>query len=376
MSLRGNVVDRCDGEGLSLVPGPSRMTPAVLAAYGAPRGSPDIEDAFWDDYLALEKTLQGFLGTQNALAMQSGEAMLALWGAMKSVIQPGDSVVCAANGLFGEGFASMAEKLQADVHVVKGDWREPMDVDALIAAIKDKNPKLVTMVHCETPSGLLNPLEGVGQAVHEHTTDGLFLVDFVSSAIGAPLNIDALQIDLGLLGPHKALSGPPSIAITSVSDRAWRRINEVQYIGYDALQPFFQVEQQTPRLFPYTHNWHAVGATIAACDAVVACGGIEANIARHEEVAQFCRAQAAELGLKLYCNEKAASPTVTALEVPSYTTWPELKEQLRAHKLFLGGSYGPLNGKVFRVGHMGSQADKPLVAEAMKVLGQVLKKLR
>lgn len=361
---------------LSLVPGPTRMLPNVLAAHGAHYGSPDTEDAFWSDYLALEATLQAFLRTQQSVVIQSGEGMLGLWGALKSTLQPGDVVVSAANGLFGAGFADMAKRLGADVHVIEGDWTRAMDVDALIAEIKRWNPKLVTMVHCETPSGVLNALEGVGDAVDAYTTDGLFLVDFVSSAIGAPLAVDALKIDLGLLAPQKALSGPASLAITTVSDKAWKRIDQCAYVGYDALEPFHNVAAKTPRLFPYTHNWHAVRATMAACENIEREGGVDASIARHRDVSAFCRAEAQKLGLKLYGSEEAAAPTVTALVIPDWCDWTELQQELRQHKVFVGGSYGPLYGKVMRLGHMGSQADKELVSKALGVLAQVLKELQ
>jgi aspartate aminotransferase-like enzyme len=363
---------------LELVPGPSQMLPNVLEALGQACGSSDLDPSFWDDYLALERDLQQLLHAEScSVAVQSGEAMLALWGALKSTIQPGDVVVCAANGLFGEGFADMAKTLGADVRVVKGDWRKSIDVETLCAEIRRSDPKLVTAVHCETPSGLLNNLEGVGETVANHTTDGLFLVDFVSSAGGAPLNVDAWKIDLGLLGPHKAFSGPPALAFTTVSEKAWKRINEVKYVGYDALQPFYRAALQEPRLLPYTHNWQAIRAALVACDNVKKEGGIEAAVRRHAEVSAFARREVQEtLGLKLYGEESAASPTVTAIELPESCDWVKLEKELRAQKLLVGGSYGPLKGKVLRLGHMGSQADKKVVAEAIKILGAALQKLQ
>ncbi|KAG7393314.1 hypothetical protein PHYBOEH_006123 [Phytophthora boehmeriae] len=361
-----------------LVPGPTQMLPNVLAAMASPCGSPDLDPAFWDDYLALEKELQDLLHAhQCSVTIQSGEAMVSMWGALKSTIRAGDVVVCAANGLFGEGFAEMAKALKADVRVVNGDWRKALDVDKLCAEIRRSDPKLVTAVHCETPSGVLNALEGIGEIVAKHTTDGLFLVDFVSSACGAPLDVDALQIDLGLLGAQKALSGPSALGFTTVSDKAWKRINEVQYCGYDALQPFHNVALKEPRLLPYTHNWHAVRATLVALENIKREGGVEASIRRHEEVSAFARRQVQDkLGLKLYGDESAASPTVTAIELPAGCDWAELQKELRAHKLLVGGSYGPLQGKVLRLGHMGSQANKEVVAKAIDVLGAVLDKMK
>ncbi|GMG14619.1 unnamed protein product [Phytophthora fragariaefolia] len=363
---------------LELVPGPSQMLPNVLSALGAACGSSDLAPAFWDDYLALERSLQQILHAEScSVAIQSGEAMLALWGALKSTLRAGDVVVCAANGLFGAGFADMARALGADVRVVECDWRKFVDVDALSAEICRSDPKLVTAVHCETPSGILNDLQGVGETVANHTTDGLFLVDFVSSAGGAPLDVDAWKIDLGLLGPHKALSGPPALAFTTVSEKAWKRVNDVKYVGYDALQPFYRAALQEPRLLPYTHNWQAIRAALVACENIKQEGGIEAVIRRHEEVSAFARREVQEkLGLKLYGDESAASPTVTAFELPDGCDWATLQVELRAHNLLVGGSYGPLAGKVLRLGHMGSQANREVVAKAIEIIGSALEKLK
>ncbi|CAH0480041.1 unnamed protein product [Peronospora belbahrii] len=363
---------------LDLIPGPTRMLPNVLQALGSSCGSSDIDASFWDDYLALECHLQSILHAKScSIVIQSGEAMLALWGALKSTIKPGDVVVCASNGIYGDGFADMAKALGANVTVVKSDWRKTVDVDALCAEIRRCNPKLVTAVHCETPSGVLNNLNGVGDAVATYTTDGLFLVDFVSSAGGALLNVDAWKIDLGLFGPQKALSGPPALACTTVSEKAWKRINDVQYVGYDALQPFYRVALQEPRLLPYTHNWQAIRATLVACENIKQEGGIDAVLCRHAEVSAFARREVQEtLKLKLYGDESAASPTVTAFELPEGIEWNALQGELCAQKLHVGGSYGPLKDRVLRLGHMGTQANKEVVAKAIEIIRAALEKLR
>jgi aspartate aminotransferase-like enzyme len=372
MAMTSSSSDAC-----GLIPGPSAMPDNVRAAYSASLGSPDTDPAFWDDYLALERALQSLLRTTNSIAIQSGEGMVALWGALRSTIRAGDTVVCAVNGVFGDGFAFMARGMGANVVVVESDWRHPVNVEQLSAAIKTHDPKLVTIVHCETPSGMLNSLEGIGAAVSAHTTDGLLLVDFVSSACGAPLDVDALQIDLGLLAPQKVLSGPAALGMTSISDKAWKRINAIGYVGYDALQPFYRVAETEPRLMPYTHNWHAVRATLQACRNILDHGGLEQSWSRHAEVAQFCRDLVRnELKLSLYIeNDAVAATTVTAVELPASVSWAALNRELCANSVFVGGSYGPLYGKVFRLGHMGTQADKALVARAVAAIGTAIEKL-
>ncbi|KAF1788142.1 Pyridoxal phosphate-dependent transferase [Phytophthora cactorum] len=286
---------------LELVPGPSQMLPNVLEALGTACGSSDLDPAFWDDYLALERTLQEFLHAKScSVAIQSGEAMLALWGALKSTLKPGDVV----------GFADMAKALGADVRLVKCDWRKTIDVQAL----NDES-------RCAQQPGRS------GETVANETTDGLFLVDFVSSAGGAPLNVDAWKIRLGSAGTSQGALGPPALAFTTVSEKAWKRINDVNLVAFD------NIKQE---------------------------GGIDAAIRRHAEVSAFARREVQEtLGLKLYGEESAASPTVTAIELPEGCDWDALQEELHAQKLLVGGSYGPLKGK----------ANKKVVAKAIKVMG-------
>src|SRR5690606_24863679 len=114
-----------------------------------------------------------------------GEGMLALWGAMKSVIRPGDKVLAVATGLFGYGFGDMARDLGAEVEVVGFGYDEVADPNRVRDVAREFRPKLVTAVHCETPSGTLNPLKEIGEICRE--IDALYYVDFVASAGGAPV---------------------------------------------------------------------------------------------------------------------------------------------------------------------------------------------
>ncbi|KDO29366.1 hypothetical protein SPRG_05902 [Saprolegnia parasitica CBS 223.65] len=290
---------------LRMIPGPTSMSHAVRQAYAEEVGSPDVEvDEFFADYFALEASFKKLLGfSAGSIVLGSGEGMACLWGALNSVLLPGDTVLCVVNGIFGEGFAAMARDMQANVVTVECDWTTGIDTAKVIAAIQAVNPRLVTLVHCETPSGIVNPLHGIGHAIRAHTTDGLFLVDFVSSAFGVALSVDDEAIDLGLFAPQKVLSGPAALACTTVSDKAWARIRAKKYQGYDALLPFDGLSPAAPLLLPYTHNWPAIRATIAACHAIEA-EGPSAVIERHARVAQLCREEAKRMGLELYCTDE------------------------------------------------------------------------
>ena len=354
----------------NFVPGPTAVNPSILQAFTEDFASSDLEDEFWDDYQGLQNELQTILGTSDEIIIMSGEGMVVLWGAMKSVIKPGDKVISVVNGIYGDGFAQMATGLGAQVTTVDFPWNEAVDNAKVIEAIKNEKPRLVTMVHCETPTGCLNSLSGIGDATRN--CGGLFLVDFVSSAGGTKLSVSEEKIDLGLLGSQKVLGVPPALAFAGVSDRAWKVVSEVNYSGYDAFLPFKGMARG--KLLPYTHNWHAIVATRRACQDLMN-EGMAAVVKRHEKARDFCIAYGKKIGLNLF-NGICPSPTVTAFYVPEGISWESFNKTLREKEVIVGGCYGSLAGKVFRVGHMGKQASVDLLQEAMNIVEETISALR
>jgi aspartate aminotransferase-like enzyme len=353
---------------IPLVPGPVSIPEAVRAAYTVDYGSADLESEFFALYAECEQELQTVLGTTNDVTIHSGEGMIALWGALKSVLLPGDRVLAVSTGLFGGGIGEMARGLGAEVEILDFGLNDVADHDQVRAAARRVRPKLITAVHCETPSGTLNPLGELGAIARE--VDALFYVDFVASGGGVAVDADACHIDLGLLGSQKVLSLMPDLSMVTVSPRAWDAVDAVAYTGYDALKPWRTAVAD--RYFPYTHNWHAMAGLRVALDLLLS-EGLEHVYARHEEVAAYCRARLTAMGLALFpAREEICSPTVTAVHVPDGWTWADLDGALRARGMAVGGNYGPLAGTVFRIGHMGAQADMDLARRGMDVLEDVL----
>jgi aspartate aminotransferase-like enzyme len=353
---------------IPLVPGPVSVPEPVRAAYLVDYGSADLEEEFFELYAECEQGLQAMLGTVHDVTIHTGEGMLALWGALKSVLRPGDRVLAVATGLFGYGIGEMARQLGAEVEFVGFEHDQALDPAPVREAARRFRPQLVTAVHCETPSGVLNPLSEVGSICRE--VDALYYVDFVASAGGTPVDADACHIDLGLLGSQKVLSLPADLAMVSVSPRAWEIVDAVNYAGYDALKPWRTAWHD--RYLPYTHNWHAMAALRVALQ-LLQQEGFDRVYARHAEAAACCRRRLAAMGIRLFpAAEANASPTVTAAYVPDGWSWEALDAGLRREGMAVGGNYGSLAGKVFRIGHMGSQARVELVEAGMDILAQLL----
>lgn len=355
---------------IPMIPGPVRVPAEVLQAMMVDFGSADLEQDFLELYNRTESNLQRIYGTKNQIAIMTGEGMLALWAGLKSVLVPGDRVLVVATGVFGYGIGDMARAVGADVKTIGLGYDATLDdLSEIEEAIKSFRPKLITAVHCETPSGTLNPLAGLGKLKQNYAVP-LFYVDAVASAGGTPVLTDEWAIDLCLGASQKALSAPPMTAFLAISPRAWEVAEEVGYAGYDALLPFHEAQRNF--YFPYTPDWHGLAALHAATELLLE-EGLEQAFARHLQAAELCRSRIIKMGLRLFPAPGAvSSPTVTAVYVPDGVTWQDFDRRLRAKGLAVGGSYGPLAGKVFRIGHMGSQADLNLVNQALDVIEIVL----
>lgn len=352
-----------------MVPGPVSVSREVLEAGMVDYGSADLEKDYLELYKATEKSLRKIMQTRHRVVIQTGEGMLALWGALKSCLLPGDRVLALSTGLFGYGIGTMAESIGCEVKTLGFGFDETLsDFELIERAIREFNPKMITMVQNETPSGTMNPVAEIG-ALKEKYGVPLLYVDAVSGIGGSVVKTDEWHIDLCLGASQKCIAAPASMAFLAVSDKAWEIIDEVGYVGYDALLPFRTAVKEA--YFPYTPYWQGTAQLHKACGMILD-EGLNKAILRHKKVAEYCRKRVTGMGLKLYPAAGAVpSPTVTALYVPERLSWKQLDSRLREKGLVVGGNYGCLAGEVFRIGHMGTQADMELVTRAMDILEEV-----
>ncbi|HIU17661.1 MAG TPA: alanine--glyoxylate aminotransferase family protein [Candidatus Avidesulfovibrio excrementigallinarum] len=356
---------------IPMVPGPVSLHPDVIDALNHDYGSGLIEPDYMALYEATTRNLAALMNTRSDVVLMTGEGMLALWGALKSCLKPGDGVVCVGTGVFGDGTADMARSFGCRVESVSLPYDRTIcddDLNVIADAIRKIRPVMITAVHCETPSGTLNPLKALGQLKQDLGVP-LFYVDAVASLGGTPVYADDWHVDLLLGGAQKCLSAPPSMCMVGVSDAAWERVDAVQYQGYDALGQFRHIRTEGA---PYTPYWHGLAALHVATQALFR-EGLDNVFARHERVAARCRAGLAELGVKLWTAPQAVnSPTVTAARIPEGLTEEVWQARLRAQGLICCGSYGPMKGKVFRLGHMGVQAQDYLMGQALRAVAAAL----
>src|SRR5206468_8867527 len=203
----------------TLSAGPTMAWPRVLAAQGA-QITYHYDPAFLEACRRTERKLAEIFLTKNDVLLMQGEAVLGLEAAARSLVQPGTPVLNLVSGVFGKGMGYWLRDFGAELHELEVAYNDALD-PVEVARYLDKHPEieLVAVVHSETPSGTLNPVEDIGPIAKEH--GALTLVDCVSSLGGIPIWPDEWKLDVCVAGPQKCLAGPPGMSLMSVSADAW-----------------------------------------------------------------------------------------------------------------------------------------------------------
>ena len=357
---------------IPMVPGPVSVHPDILSVMSKDYGAGQLDNRFLLLYRDTENLLKKINEFSGDFIIMTGEGMVALWGALRSTIKPNDKVYSIVTGVFGDGIGDMAEASGAEVKKYSIPFNKTIshiDFEKIEKEIKIFNPKLITLVHCETPSGTLNPIKEIGE-IKKRLNIPLLYVDAVSSMGGVPIKGDQYHIDLLLGGTQKCFSCPPSIGLIGVSAKAWDIILEVNYDGYDSLKAFKNIYQVGRP--PYTPYWHGIAALNCGLN-ILFDEGIDSVFDRHKRASEKCIHLGKNLGLDLFTASDAINaPTVTAFNIPDSFTWQQWHHVLHSKGLSVAGSFGPMAGKVFRLGHMGTQADNNLIEQAFGVISSVL----
>jgi len=355
---------------LLMTPGPTALPPDVREAMSRPIRNPDVEPEFRECYRSLLEKVASVYGTDDEVLILGGEGMLGLDASVGSLVEPGDTVLCLSNGVFGAGFADLVETHDGDpvTHEVPSD--SGFDVEDVKSLVDSHDPAVATMVHCETPTGLLNELDEVLGVLQDAGV--LTVVDAVSSLGGTEVPVERIDVCLG--ASQKCFSSPPGLTTLSVSDEAWAKVESTDQPGfYASLQPWRDVdlESEGAVLLPYTHLVSNLAALELSLDRLLE-EGRDTVYERHSRVARQCRERGHELGLEPFPDSTAlCSPTVTAFETPGQAV--EIQQRLAdEHGIVIATSIGEFADDLVRVGHMGYNADPDRVERTMDALSDVL----
>jgi aspartate aminotransferase-like enzyme len=316
--------------------------------------------------------LKEFFQTQNDVLTLTCSGTGGLEAAIVNTLSPGDRVLAVSNGVFGERFAEIARLYGAQVTRLDFTWGQSPDPDGVRQALeKDPGIKAVLLTHNETSTGVTSDLAALCAVVREF--DKLLLVDAISSLGCIDLRSDDWGCDVVVTGSQKGWMAPPGLAMVSVSPRAWEAHAQAKipryYLDFSLAKKFLE-RGQTPWT-PAVTAFYALAASLE----LMAQEGLGAIIARHARVGAAAREGVKSLGLSLFPDEACASNTVTAVKVPEGLEASKLLGYLRDELgIVLSGGQQKLDGKIFRIGHLGwvTEGDIEAVIKGLQVgLAQV-----
>lgn len=357
---------------LIMTPGPTTVRENVRMARAKATTNPDIDQDFYDFYKELCAKIGRFMNTKNEVRVLCGEGILGLEAACASLTQKGDRVLIIDNGIFGEGFADFVTMYGGEAVFFKGDRKRAIDVKALAEFLnKDSGYKYATVVHCDTPSGVLND---VGQICRLLKSKGILtIVDSVAAMGGEEIRVDDWCIDIALGGSQKCISAPPGLTFLSISHEAFSVMEGRETpIASFYCNLLIWKDYYKNKWFPYTMPISDIVGLNTAFDNIME-EGMDNIIDRHHIIAQAVRSSIKYAGLRLYL-DNGFSSTVTAVAIPEGIDDVALRNYMKKYfNILVGGSIGYLNGKVIRIGHMGENAAVNKVSYTLMALSYTLK---
>src|SRR5437868_7398244 len=358
-----------------LGPGPAMADPRVLRAMSTPllgQFDPEFTQIMNE---VMELTRFAFQTTNARAFPVPGTGRAGLEAALASLIEPGDRVVVAEFGRFGLLMLEIAERCGAEVVAVRGEWGRLLEPEAIEAVLRAGRTKLVAIVHGETSTGVLQPLAEIAGVAHAH--GALVLADCVVTLGGSEVAVDQWGLDVAVAGTQKCLSCPSGLAPVTYNARAEAviaaRRSKVRsnYLDLGQLADYWSVARFNHHTAPTAMVYGLREALRAAVDE-----GLPARWARHRLHGDALRAGLAALGLSLFGKEPAAHrlPFLTPVVVPDGVD--ELRVRRRLVEDFgieIGAAFGPLQGRIWRIGTMGYSAQRQHVLLCLAALEHVLR---
>ena len=333
------------------IPGPIPVPEDILETMARPminhRG-PEFKEML---YRVTDRLKQVF-DTKSDVYILTASGTGAMEAAVVNTLSPGDKVVCASVGSFGDRFGQIAKKFGAGVTMLNFPAGTAVEIEELREALaSDPDIKAVLVTHNETNTGVTNNLEAIGGIVKGEFKK-LLLVDGISSVCSLPLLTDAWGCDVVATASQKGWMLPPGLAFISFSERAWEAYATATmprlYFDLGHYKKYYEIGQP-----PWTPALSILYALDLALEKIRA-EGLENLYQRHAAIGQMTREGVKALGLSIFPDESIASNTVTAVRVPEGVDANRLLTIMREeHEVVLAGSYGALSGKMFRIGHLG-----------------------
>jgi len=354
-------------------PGPSDIHASVLAALAAPTVG-HLDPYFLQIMDEVQTMLRQVFQTDNQMTMAiSGTGSAGMECCVVNLIEPGDSMIACQNGVFGGRMADVAERAGAKVTKLERPFGEVFSPEEIAAAVDQHKPKVVGIVHAETSTGALQPLEEISKIVHD--AGALLIVDCVTSLAGLPVEIDKLSIDAAYSGSQKCLSCPPGLSPVTFSPKALEAMDARKlkvaswYLDIGMLRNYWGANRAYHHTAPINMNYALHQALRLVLEE-----GLEARFARHRLHHEALKAGLAAMGINYsVANADHCLPMLNSVLIPAGVDDAGVRKQLlNDFGVEIGGGLGPMQGKTWRIGLMGEAASKSNVILFLGALEQCL----
>ena len=342
--------------------------PRVLRAMASPLVG-HLDPYFLEVMERTQELLRYVFETENKLTVPiSGTGSAAMEAAVANMVEPGDSVLICINGYFGGRLVDMAERYGADVATIQRPWGEVFTPEEVRDAMEKTPAKIVGIVHAETSTGALQPLEDIARVVHDQ--DALLLVDAVTSLGGISVGVDEVGIDICYSGTQKCLSCPPGLgpltlgsnAIDVLKNRKHKVAN--WYLDLSMIEKYWGSERTYHHTAPISSNYALYEGL-----RLVAEEGLSARWERHQRNAELLWEGLQELGLEPHVKLEYRLPTLTTVKIPKGVDEAAIRGRLlQDYNIEIAGGLGELSGKVWRIGLMGHSSSRENVTLLLAAL--------
>lgn len=361
-----------------MTPGPVEAYPSVLRIMGTPILG-QFDPAFLKIMDEVKELIKVPFQTRNEQAFAiDGTSRSGLEAALIALIEPGDKILIPAYGRFAYLLGEIAERAQGNVIYLEKSWDSPFDEGAVIAGIEEHQPKIVAMVHGETANGQLQSLGEIGAYCQKK--EAFFVVDTVATYGGVEIKVDEWGIDVAVAGSQKCLSVPAGLSLITYNDRVekvitaryqqelglsrdYRNTRHISsnYLDLSQLQRYWSAER-------INHHTEGTSLIYALHEGLrLLCNeGIQQSFARHSLNDLAIQAGIRAMGLEIYGQESTKMATVTPIMVPTGIDAEGVRSTLlTSFGVEIAASFGPLKGKVWRIGNMGFSSRRENVLQVL-----------
>ncbi|PYS69729.1 MAG: alanine--glyoxylate aminotransferase [Acidobacteria bacterium] len=354
-----------------LGPGPSPVDDRVLSAMAAPLLG-HLDPLFLQCMDDVQSMLRYVFETENRGTVPiSATGSAGMEAALVNLIEPGDEIVVCINGVFGERMRDIIGRAGGTPIVVEAPWGEAIDAGKIESALKSSKPRALALVQAETSTGVLQDLSGLGEMAHQY--GALLIVDAVTSLAGHPVGVDRNSIDICYSGTQKCIGAPPGLAPITFNEGALERIrgrkSKVQswYLDITMVERYWGDDRTYHHTAPISMNY-----ALREALRLIHEEGLETRWRRHERNHLALVAGVEAMGLSMAVAPEHRLWSLNAVSVPSGVDDAHVRGRLLAENIEIGGGLGPLKGRIWRIGLMGSGSTRENVRLVLEALHRAL----